>query len=221
VARRPTGLRAEVIIAGLAGPGAEADETTDALLDATSRLLAAHGLRRWTMEDVAERADLGRATVYRHFGSRDELVHAALGREARRFFAAIAAAVAGLDTLEDQVVAGFLAGWRVVRDSVVGELFASDRAAAVSLLTAAPVLALARAALVERYQIVTGRALSSGETADAELVAEALVRLGLSFVLIPESVIQLDDNESARSALRQLFGPLVNLPAGSRHRSRR
>jgi hypothetical protein len=104
---------------------------------------------------------------------------------------------------------------------VVGELFASDRAAAVSLLTAAPVLALARAALVERYQIVTGRALSSGETADAELVAEALVRLGLSFVLIPESVIQLDDNESARSALRQLFGPLVNLPAGSRHRSRR
>jgi AcrR family transcriptional regulator len=220
VTRRPIGIRAEAIVAGLAGPLSEADESTDALLDATTGLLAAHGLRRWTMEDVAERAGLGRATVYRRFASRDELVHAALGREVRSFFAAIAAAVAGRKTVEDQVVEGFLTGWRVMGQSVMGELLANDRAAAVSLLTSAPVLALARAALVERYQILTGRALSDREASDAELVAEALVRLGLSFVLIPASVINLDDPAAARASLRRLLGPLSS-PVGSRRRSGR
>jgi AcrR family transcriptional regulator len=205
VARRTAGLRAEAI---LAGPPGVPDGTADAVLDAATRLLATHGLRRWTMEDVAEEAGLGRATVYRRFASRDDLVHAALGREVRSFFAAVAAAVAGLDTLEDQIVEGFLSGWRAVRHSLLGELFAGDRAAAVSLFTSSAVLSLARTALVERYQMVTGTALSEPEAADAELVAEALVRLGLSFLLIPESVIDLDDSGAARAALRRLLGPL-------------
>jgi AcrR family transcriptional regulator len=205
VARRTPGLRAEAI---LAPPPGAPDGTTDAVLDAATRLLATHGLRRWTMEDVAEEAGLGRATVYRRFATRDDLVHAALGREVRSFFAAVADAVAGLDTLEDQVVEGFLTGWRAVRHSVLGELFAGDRSAAVSLFTSSPVLTLARTALVERYQMVAGTALSKPEVAEAELVAEALVRLGLSFLLIPESVIDLDNTGAARAALRRLLGPL-------------
>jgi AcrR family transcriptional regulator len=205
VPRRTPGLRAEVI---LAGPPGATDGTTDAVLDAATRLLASHGLRRWTMEDVAGEAGLGRATVYRRFASRDDLVHAALGREVRSFFAAVATAVAGLDTLEDQIVEGFLTGWRAMRNSVLGELFTGDRAAAVSLLTSSPVLVLARTALVERYQMVTGAALSEAEAEDAELVAEALVRLGLSFLLIPESVIDPDSTRAARVALRRLLGPL-------------
>jgi AcrR family transcriptional regulator len=202
-------LRPEAIIAGMTSPLGKGDETTESLLDATAELLAAHGLRRWSMEDVAERAGLGRATVYRRYASRDDLIHAALGREVGCFFAAIAGAVAGLDTVEDQVVEGFLAGWKVVRESVLGELFTSDRPTAVSLLTAAPVLTLARAALVERYEMVTNRMLAGQEAADAELLAEALVRLGLSFVLIPESVIELENTEAARASLRRLLAPLL------------
>ncbi len=208
--RRIAGLRAEAIIAGMAVGAGEPDEPTDALLDATSQLLAAHGLRRWSMEDVAARAGLGRATLYRRFASRDDLVHATLGREARRFFAAIAEAVAGLDTVEDQVVAGFLAGWRVVRASTLGELFATDRAAAVSLLAAAPVLELARDRPGRALPDPDRRGPPGREAADAELVAETLVRLGLSFVLMPESVIELDDTQVAQPALRRLLEPLLN-----------
>jgi AcrR family transcriptional regulator len=218
--RRAPRLRAEAIVAGLADPFAEPDETTDALLGATARLLATYGLRRWSMEEVAEQAGLGRATLYRRFASRDELVHAALGREVREFFGAIAAAVTELGTVEDQLVEGFLTGWRLMQESVMGELFTNDRAAAVSLLTSSTVLALARAALVERYQIVTGAALSDREAADAELVAEALVRLGLSFVLIPDSVIDRDDTQAARASLRRLLGPLSS-PVAIQSRSGR
>jgi AcrR family transcriptional regulator len=216
--RRVPELSLEAIVAGLGCAGGAADDATTAMLDATSFLLASYGLRRWTMEDVAERAGLGRATVYRRFESRDELVHAALGRDARRFFAAVAEAVADLDTFEDKVVDGFLVGSVRARQSVMGALFASDPAAALSLLTAAPLLDLARAALVERYQIVTGRQLSDREAADATLVAEALVRLGLSFVLLPGSVIDLDRPETARQSLRRLLGPWLTAgyPASKR-----
>jgi AcrR family transcriptional regulator len=208
--RRVPELSIEAIVAGLEYAGGDADDATTAMLDATSSLLASYGLRRWTVEDVAERAGLGRATVYRRFESRDELVHAALGRDARRFFAAVAKAVANLDTIEDKVVEGFLVGWAWARQSVMGALFASDPAAALSLLTAAPLLDLARAALLERYRIVTGRELSDREATDAALVAEALVRLGLSFVLIPGSVIDLDRPETARQSLRRLLEPLIS-----------
>ena len=209
--RRAPTLRVEDILAGLqyASDATAEDEVTTAMLDATSSLLAAYGLRRWTMDDVAERAGLGRATVYRRFDSRDDLVHATLGRDARRFFATVADAVNHVSTVEDKVVEGFLVGCRLVRESVMSGLFASDTAAAVALLTAAPVVALARTALVERYQIVTGTELSGQEGADASLVAEALVRLGVSFVLMPDSVIDLGDTDAARRSLRRVLGPLI------------
>jgi AcrR family transcriptional regulator len=199
-------------VRGLAHPTSDTDETTDALLDAAAELLSAHGWRRWSMEDVAERAGLARATVYRRFASREQLVHAALGREVRRFFAATAEAVAGSDPIEDQVIDGFLAGWRIGRDSLLGGLFASDRTTMVSILTATPVLTLARAALVERYQMMTGTRLAGQEATDAELVAEVLVRLGVSFLLMPVSVIDLNDPAAARPALRRLLGPLLTGP---------
>jgi hypothetical protein len=78
------------------------------------------------------------------------------------------------------------------------------------MLTAAPVLALARAALVERYQALMGTPLRGAEAAEAQVVAEALVRLGLSFVLLPDSLIDLDDEGAARVALRRLLGPLLS-----------
>jgi AcrR family transcriptional regulator len=207
--RRVPELSIEAIVAGLEYADGGVDQATTAMLDATSALLASYGLRRWTMEDVAERAGLGRATVYRRFEGRDELVHAALGRDARRFFAAVAEAVADCHTVEEKVVEGFLVSSARARQSVMGALFASDPAAALSLLTAAPLLDLARAALVERYQIVTGAELSDREAAEVGLVAEALVRLGLSFVLMPGSIIDLDRPDQARPALRRLLGPLL------------
>jgi hypothetical protein len=83
------------------------------------------------------------------------------------------------------------------------------------------VLALARAALVERYQMVTGTRLAGQEAADAELVAEVLVRLGLSFLLMPVSVIDLDDPAAARPPLRRLLGPLLTAPVAARSQSGR
>lgn len=198
--RRTPTVRLAAVLAGLESPEPPCDEVDTAMLDATRALLASYGLRRWTMDDVAAGAGLGRATVYRRFESRDDLVHATLARDARCYFAAIADAVTHVESVEDKVVEGFLVGWRLLREAPMAALVAADPG---------PLVGLARAALVERYQIVTGAPLSGPARAEAELVAEALVRLGLSFVLMPDSIIDLDDTESARRGLRRLLGPLL------------
>jgi len=57
-----------------------ATTTEDRILDATERLLAAMGLRKMTMEDVAAEAGLTRRTVYKYFGSKQELAFASIDR---------------------------------------------------------------------------------------------------------------------------------------------
>jgi AcrR family transcriptional regulator len=210
MARRRTTLDLGSLLAGIgdAAPVVD-DEATAAVLDAASSLMAAHGMRRWSMDDVAERAGLGRATLYRRFDGREDLVHAALARDARRFFASVADAVSEAPTLEDKVVDGFLVGLRVVRDSLIPGLIQTDTATALSLLTSGPVLALARAALVERYEAITGARVEGPERHRAELVAETLVRLGISFILVPESMFDLDDQHAAAEAVRQVVSPLL------------
>lgn len=54
---------------------AAADE---AILRAALELLASDGYRALTMEAVRERAGVGKATLYRRYGSKDELVRAAI-----------------------------------------------------------------------------------------------------------------------------------------------
>jgi AcrR family transcriptional regulator len=48
------------------------------ILDATLRVIAEHGVSGATVDTVAERSGVSKATIYRHWGSRARLIHAAL-----------------------------------------------------------------------------------------------------------------------------------------------
>ena len=48
------------------------------ILDATVRVIAEHGVSGATVDTVAARAGVSKATIYRHWGSRARLIHAAL-----------------------------------------------------------------------------------------------------------------------------------------------
>ena len=50
----------------------------DAILRAALDLVAEHGVSGLTVDAVAARAGVGKATIYRHWGSRAKLVHAAI-----------------------------------------------------------------------------------------------------------------------------------------------
>jgi AcrR family transcriptional regulator len=183
------------------------DDAASAMLDAAEALLRERGLHRWTVDDVAERAGIGRTSVYRRFPSRDDLVHGVLARELRAATTAVGLAAAGQPSIDDAVVEAVVAALRALDGSVVDGLLRSDPADALPLLTtdAGPLVAQARAAFVPGL-------LALGVATDplhAEVVAEALARLGLSFVLTRETALPLQDPEAVRSMVAALVGPFL------------
>ena len=69
-------------------PGRGLGSTRERIFDAIRGLLAVHGLS-FTVEQVAERAEVGLATVYRSFGDRDGLLHAFFHERGPRGVAAV------------------------------------------------------------------------------------------------------------------------------------
>lgn len=68
-----------------------AEEARERLLDAAERCFAHYGVAKTTVEDVASQARVSRATVYRYFEGRDELLMGVLFREGARFMEELAA----------------------------------------------------------------------------------------------------------------------------------
>jgi AcrR family transcriptional regulator len=62
----------------LSGGRPRSVEADEAILQATLALLAESGYRALTMEKVRERSGVGKATIYRRYGSKEELVAAAI-----------------------------------------------------------------------------------------------------------------------------------------------
>jgi AcrR family transcriptional regulator len=204
-------------LAALVTSGAVGDAATEPILDAAAALLAAHGLRRWSIDDVAGLAGIGRTSVYRAFATRDELVHAVLARELRQTLAAAQTAGAGSRRLEDQVVEGALSALGALRGSLVEKLLRSDPSTLLPFLTtgAGPLIALSRQIMVEHAR-ASGIALDEQQAAEA---AEVAARLALSFILTRDTVFPVGDDDALRQSLRRLLRPLLAPLARTRRRS--
>jgi AcrR family transcriptional regulator len=206
VPRRRTSLGIAPLVASV-GVVDDTDGLTARALDAGAALLSDYGLRRWSMDDVADRAGVGRTSLYRKFAGRDELVYAVLAREVRTVFAAVTAAAAAYDRLEDKVVEGALVALEAVDDSLVARLIATDPSTFLPFLTteAGPLLALARELLVSQA-LALGAELDREEAAE---LAELAARLGLSFILTRDTVFPRNDIAAARRTLHRVLGPIL------------
>lgn len=60
------------------------EETREAILDATNRLLARHGYKKMTMDDLAHEVGIGKGTIYLHFPSKEEVVLSHIDRVVER-----------------------------------------------------------------------------------------------------------------------------------------
>lgn len=185
-----------------------AGSSEELILDAAADLMRTYGLKRWSMEDVAERAAIGRTSVYRAFSTRDELVHAVLARELRATIGQINAAAAASSSVEDGIIEGALSGLAALRNSLVEHLLRSDPSTILPFLTtkAGPLVALTR-------QLLAAQARAAGASIaeeHAEELAEIAARLGLSFVLTRESVFPVDDEEALRASLRRVLRPVLS-----------
>src|SRR4051812_23999967 len=86
---------------------AAADATQTRILDAALHEFAARGIRETTVDDIAERAGMGRVTVFRRFGSKERLADLVYARELRRFLASITKLFTTVEDPGERVVETF------------------------------------------------------------------------------------------------------------------
>jgi AcrR family transcriptional regulator len=163
------------------------------------------GLRRTTMEDVARRAKLARATVYRYFPNKDALVRAVILSEAEKFFAALDDATSGGESGHERLVEGFAFGLEYVRrHALLGKLLRTEPEALLPYLVGrSDLIGVASDAVARR---ILGEDQSI-DAADARATAELVVRLGLSLALSPDSALGADDADGARRLARRHLVP--------------
>jgi AcrR family transcriptional regulator len=191
------------VLSALDDGGEGHDDLDRRVLDATEALLRSSGLRRWSIDDVADRAGVGRTSIYRRFGGRDDLEHAVLARELRATLDAVARAAADAPRLEDRAVAAVTAALSALDGSVVDSLLRSDPATFLPFLTtdAGPLLAIARAAITAQVSAVAA--------APSPELAEAAARFGLSFILTRDTVLPVQDPDALATAVRRMLRPFL------------
>ena len=186
------------------------DALSERILDAVVELVAASGLRDLTMDDVAGRAGVGRMTVYRRFGDRDHLIDALAVRESRRCLAEIDATVDPGAPVDEQVAQGLVTSLRLIRDHPVLDRFARhEPATALEALNqdGGPIFAISRAFVAARIRDAERRGMV--RDVDPDHVAEVLIRIGFSFLLMPATALPLEDDRAIRAFARERIAPML------------
>jgi AcrR family transcriptional regulator len=196
----------------LSAAGAEVpdDAMSERILDAALELVAASGLRHLTMDDVAARAGVGRMTVYRRFGDRERLIDSLAIRESRRCLAEIDATVDPGAPVEEQIAQGFLTSLRLIRDHPVLDRFARhEPQTALEALNqdGGAIFALSRAFVADRIRDSQRRGMVGD--VDPDHVAEILIRLGFSFLVMPGTALPVDDDRAMRALARDVVAPIL------------
>lgn len=181
------------------------DDVESRVLSAAAHELQRRGLQAFEVDVVAETTGVARSTIYRRFGNRNQLIAAALAHETERFFSALADAVVDIEDPVEQVVAAFGAGLRLVRGGGVAELIRTEpQLVAMLTVEAGMLVSVATARLVDVAKV----RVPAVDPADAAVVAELLVRLAVSFVVMPDSVLDVGDDPEA--AARRFVAPLLH-----------
>ena len=188
---------------------APADAATERILDAARAELAKHGVRRTTMNQVADAAGLGVATVYRRFPQKAQLVREVILREAAAVTDAVVAELERSATVEEQAAGAFAAFAHAVsrRPLLVGLMrgAAGDDATAGDILDQLMQDARTRVSDWIRALQAQGRYLG----ADPDVVAELEARLAVSLVLSPDGFIPMHDDAATRAFATQYLVPLL------------
>jgi AcrR family transcriptional regulator len=207
----PAGTAARVLALALDPDVTQNDDaTTQRILDAALELAAASGLRHLTMDDVARRSGFGRMTVYRRLRDKRGLVDALTVRESRRCLERIATALDADQAAPERLASLFMATLAVIREHPLLERL--GRFEPEALLTELTRDDSAAFRLVREFLVgLIAQDQASGELpeGDPAVLAELGLRLGASFVLMPESVLPLDREAETHAAVRALIGSVL------------
>src|SRR3546814_653757 len=84
----------------------DTDAARERLINAAEACFLRYGVMKTTVEDVAAHANVSRATVYRYFAGRDELILGVLLRDGGRFLEALGQRLDAAEDLEQAIIDG-------------------------------------------------------------------------------------------------------------------
>lgn len=190
--------------------GEAEDRTTDRIIDAALRQFELFGVARSTVEQITKRSGLSRVTLYRRFPGKQQLVEAVVLREVRAFLDSLDERLDQLSTPEEKIAEGFVFTLDAIRaNTLLARLLESEPESVLRYFTTegGPVVAAGRDFLVGRV----AKDLPEDHRTQAELAvaSELAVRLVISFLLTPESVVELGEADRARDFAGRYLAPLL------------
>lgn len=194
------------------------DPITVRLLDAAYEQFCRMGIRRSTMEDVGALAGVSRITVYRRFATKDALVESVVRREFRRYFDRFLIDIEQAETVSERVVYGFASSLRTIREHpLIGVLLDDEPdAMAPSMVSdGGRTLATVRTFVAGQLRLEQ-QAGHIAPDVEVERVAELMVRVSASFLVIPSRLVDLDDDAELRAIAEQFLVPMLSPPGRDR-----
>jgi AcrR family transcriptional regulator len=192
-----------------------ADDLRSRILDATHDCIARVGISKTTLDDVAREAGCSRATLYRHFAGKQELLSSLVEREATRLQVALTLVSAGSDDL-GAVCAAVM---------VEGAEFLLDHAALTAVLAIEPSVILPMLSLggADEFSRVAAALLAPlvrrhlESDRDALRLADLLVRITISHLQSPDPARPITDPQVAQHVVDQYIVPgFAREPASGR-----
>lgn len=183
----------------------------DRILAVAGEEAARVGPERIRMGEIATRANVSRASLYRYFASKDDLIRAWTTRELDTVLERADAAAAVEGDFESRLSAGFASALIALREhpvfrSIVG---VNNTQIMRSTLESSDAMDHARQQLLERFnEAVHAGRLEVGQY-DASVAGELIARLAVSFTVAPETVGRLETEEDVQEFARRYVAPLV------------
>lgn len=183
----------------------DSGDTRDRILDATLALAGITGLHKFSMEEIARQAKVGRATLYLHFKGRDALINAVVQSELSRYFSGIQAVVDQHETTDDRLIHGFAAAYRLLRHHV-----ALPTVLRINPEILTPYLIAENSLALDLARGFVYSAIREEELPDAMRAefAEHVARAIHSFILIPGGVLDLDSADGPEEYARRFLLPV-------------
>ena len=195
--------------------GGELDATSARVLDAAVQVLVDFGFKRATVDLVAKYAGVSHMTVYRRWPAKNELLRAAVLREFSAVFDAAIHHVDDRGTFEDKVIGAFTAVvWSVRNHPLMTRELKIEPETVLPFLTTSsgPAMQTALAFVADRLR---GWAQASGlELDDPEALADIVVRLAHSVLLVPQPTRPLDTRIDIENYAQRYLGPLTRSALG-------
>lgn len=187
----------------------DSDQARERLIDAAEACFERFGVMKTTIEDVAGEARVSRATVYRYFEGRDELLLAVLIREGRRFLDRLTEILENEEDFGTALVEGVIFTVAAIRDDdKLALLFTPDAAGTTGSVAGASEAIFALTADFMRpfiEQAATNGRLRPGLEVDE--ASEWMLRTVLSFLMVQGPGER--DEKALRKYLATYFVPAV------------